>query len=162
MNTNSSSTRRFIDYGLPSFVLVILLIYTYAKFFEHPYTGFRLDSAGNVFLIFVEQQTEPELQVGDQVIEINSVKWEDYQEDLRLKIFKNATPGKVIELLVKRENQNISIPWIVAGPNLGEIRDLLIGRKASQGSNRRPTDTIFTITSKFHQRFDGAGVTAVA
>jgi len=126
MNKNSLPIGRFLDYVLPSTILLFLLIYTYAKFFEHPYVGFRLDSAGNVFEIFVEQQTEPFLQVGDRVIEINRVKWEDFKADLRKTILTNVHPNQVIDLLVKRGGQELLIPWKFAGPNPREIRDLVI------------------------------------
>src|SRR6266508_182943 len=126
MNKNSLPIGRFPDYVLPSVVLVFLLIYTYAKFFEHPYVGFRLDSAGNVFEIFVEQKTEPFLKVGDHVREINRVKWEDFKEDLRKIILNNVHPGQVIDLLVQRGDQELLIPWRFMGPNPGEIRDLVL------------------------------------
>jgi signal transduction histidine kinase len=126
VNKNRASISRFLNYVLPSIVLVFLLIYTYAKFFEHPYTGFRLDSRGNVFEIFVEQQTEPFLQVGDRVIKIDQVTWENFQTDLRKSIFDHVRSGEVINLLVKRGDQDLLIPWGPAGPNSGEIRDLLI------------------------------------
>ena len=126
MNKNSSSTLRFVDYVVPAVVLIILLVYTYAKFFKHPYTGFRLDSAGHIFLIFVEQPTEPILQPGDQVIEVDSVKWEDYRQNLRLPIFENVQSGQTIDLVVDRGGQKLLIPWTARGPNSGEIRDLLI------------------------------------
>src|ERR1044071_6554242 len=102
LNKNSLPIGRLPDYVLPSVILLLLLIYTYAKFFEHPYTGFRLDSAGNVFEIFVEQQTEPFLQVDDHVLEINKVKWEDFKSDLRKTILDHIPPGQVIDLLVQR------------------------------------------------------------
>ncbi len=126
MNKNSLPIGRFLNYVLPFVVLVFLLIYTYAKFFEHPYVGFRLDSVGNVFDIFVEQKTEPLLQVGDRIIEINRVKWEDFKTDLRKTILTNIHPGQVINLLVKRGEQELLIPWKFAGPNPREIRDLVI------------------------------------
>ena len=126
MNKNSLPIGRFLNYVLPFVVLVFLLIYTYAKFFEHPYVGFRLDSVGNVFDIFVEQKTEPLLQVGDRIIEINRVKWEDFKTDLRKTILTNIHPGQVINLLVKRGEQELLIPWKFVGPNPREIRDLVI------------------------------------
>lgn len=126
MNKKNTSINRIIDYVLPSFVLLFLFIYTYAKFFEHPYTGFRLDSAGNVFKIFVEQHSQPLLQIGDRVIEINSVKWEDYRQDLRKIIFSDIQPGQMISLLVKRSDREILIPWQLAGFNTEEVWDLVI------------------------------------
>jgi len=126
INKNSLPIGRFLDYVLPSFVLVFLLIYTYAKFFEHPYIGFRLDSRGNVFEIFVDQQTGPFLTAGDHILEIDMVKWEDFKTDLRKTILKNVHPGQVINLLVKRGDQEFVIPWTFRGPTPGEIRDLVI------------------------------------
>jgi signal transduction histidine kinase len=126
LNKNSLPIGRLPDYVLPSVILLFLLIYTYAKFFEHPYAGFRLDSAGNVFEIFVEQQTGPLLQVDDHVLEINKVKWKDFKSDLRKTILDRVPPGQVIDLLVQRGGQELLIPWRFAGPNPGEIRDLVV------------------------------------
>lgn len=126
MNKKSSSINLFIDYVLPSFVLLFLFIYTYAKFFEHPYTGFRLNSDGTVFTIFVDQHTRPILQVGDRVIEINSVKWEEYRGDLRKTVFDHIQPGQIINLLVKRGDQEVLISWEFAGFNTKEVLDLVI------------------------------------
>ena len=118
--------RTSFDYVLPTLVLVILLIYTYAKFFEHPYTGFRMDSRGDIFLIFVEQESEPALQIGDHLISVNSQLWEDFRADLRNTIFDDIEPGQVMNLLVKRGDSELLIPWEYAGPNPGEVRDLAL------------------------------------
>jgi signal transduction histidine kinase len=121
-----NKTRTSIDYVLPTLVLVILLIYTYAKFFKHPYTGFRMDSRGNVFLIFVEQELEPALQIGDHLIKVNSQMWEDFRADLQKTIFDDIQPGQIINLLVQRGDSQLLIPWKSAGPNPGEVRDLAL------------------------------------
>ena len=121
-----NKTRTSLDYVLPTLVLVFLLIYTYAKFFKHPYTGFRIDSRGNVFLIFVEQELEPALQIGDHLIKVNSQRWEDFHADLRKTIFDDIQPGQVINLLVQRGDSQLLIPWKSAGPNAGEVLDLAI------------------------------------
>ena len=42
-----------LEHSIPWLVLGLLLVYTYAKFFEHPYAGFRADPSGHVMYVFV-------------------------------------------------------------------------------------------------------------
>lgn len=111
--------------ALPWIVLAILLVYTYAKFVEHPYLGFRMGPPGNVILIFSEG-SDTALQIGDQIIEIDSVRWEDFRSDLRRNIFDNVQTGQTLPLLIDRNGEQISIPWMVSGFNIPEFIDLLI------------------------------------
>lgn len=126
MNKPKESPQFIFDKFLPWVVLAILLLYTYAKFFEHPYIGFRVGPPGDVILIFVERGAQPTLEVGDQIIEIDSVRWEDFRLNLRMNIFEDVRPGQVLSLLIERGRQQISIPWKVPGFNLPEFIDLLI------------------------------------
>ena len=126
MNKPKESPQFIFDKFLPWVVLAILLLYTYAKFFEHPYIGFRVGPPGDVILIFVERGAQPTLEVGDQIIEIDSVRWEDFLLNLRMNIFEDVRPGQVLSLLFERGRQQISIPWKVPGFNLPDFIDLLI------------------------------------
>src|SRR4030095_7041687 len=99
----------FLEHSIPWLVLGLLLVYTYAKFFEHPYAGLRVDPAGYVMFVFVPQDSRPALAVHDQVMRIGDLQWEDFREDNRRRIFENAQPGDIFPLTVVRDGQEFTI-----------------------------------------------------
>jgi signal transduction histidine kinase len=111
---------------LPWLVLAVLLFYTYAKFFEHPYSGFRPNADGFVRYIFVEQTTQPALALDDRIIRMGTLRWSDFKSDYRKRLFENVQTNEIVPLTVQRAGQEIVIPWRYPGPNRGEILDLLI------------------------------------
>ncbi len=111
---------------LPWLVLAVLLFYTYAKFFEHPYAGFRVSADGSIVYIFVEQTTQPALALNDRVIQAGSLRWSDFKSDYRKRLFENVQTDEIAPLVVQRAGQEITIPWRYPGPNRDEILDLLI------------------------------------
>lgn len=114
------------EHGLPFSILAILLIFTAAKFLAHPYQGFRLDSNGIVSQIYIEQDPhQPELLLGDQIIQIDNTTWDTFKNDLWKPFFPEFRPGNQVSLLVNRAGQQLTIPWQVPGPNEKEIRDLI-------------------------------------
>src|SRR5258706_4459281 len=125
MNERKEQTKTILENLIPWLVLAILLVYTYAKFFQHAYLGFRVDSGGQVIVVFNGSTAKPTLMVGDQFIEVNSVRWDDFHSDLRKVIFPIAESGQVVSLLIKRNGHEMSIPWKVTGSNTAEIVDLV-------------------------------------
>src|SRR3990172_8759692 len=101
MNTINTAFKFTFERILHWAVLVILVLYTYAKFFEHPYVGFRVDTSGHVILIFTDDGGESGLQIGDHLIQVDSVRWDDFQADLRKRLFDKVQPGQVLSLLVE-------------------------------------------------------------
>jgi signal transduction histidine kinase len=126
MNKRIEAITTIVEHTLPSLIVAILLIYTYAKFFQHPYLGFRTDSRGSVILIFAYEGAENALQIGDRILQVDSEYWEDYQSDLRRMIFTRTSRGEVVSLLVERDGQQFIIPWISTGPTFNEIIDLVV------------------------------------
>jgi signal transduction histidine kinase len=110
---------------LPWVVLVVLVIYTYAKFYEHPYVGFRVSSQGIVILIFTKEGEGSGLQIGDRLVQVDSIRWADFQSDLRKRLFPTLQPGQKLSLLIEREGNEIPIAWSVPASNSEELRDLL-------------------------------------
>jgi signal transduction histidine kinase len=124
--TNKAKTVNFalIEGLLPWIVLAIIVFFTYVKFFAYPYAGFRWDSKGQVAYIFTEGNTVTPLQVGDQLLKADSIGWADFKQDLQKVFIDIHQRGDVVQLLVERNGQQIAIPWLMPGPNSGEIIDL--------------------------------------
>lgn len=114
-----------IEHVLPWFVLAILLFYSSAKFFEHPYHGFKLDSNGQIINVYVIGEEKPVLEAGDRVIKIGSLLWEDYKKDLRKRLFDGVQPGQEITLEIEHAGELRTVSWKFPGPNPREIFDLL-------------------------------------
>lgn len=110
MKTRNSPLWRIIEQVIPWLVLAILLVYSYAKFFRHSY-GFRLEgSTGRVMLVF-ESQPEPSLRENDRILQIGSVRFEEFREDLSMSFFEGYKPGDTVPLMIERDGQTIDIPW---------------------------------------------------
>lgn len=110
MKRRNSSLWLIIEQVIPLFVLVILLVYSYAKFFRHSY-GFRVDTSTGIVLAVYESQPEPTLQENDRILQIGSVPFKDFQNDLRMSFFKGYKPGDTVPLKIERAGQPVDIPW---------------------------------------------------
>jgi signal transduction histidine kinase len=74
-----------------------------------------------------DHQPQPTLEVGDQIIQIADVTWEQFQGDLRKTFFDGFKPGDTVPIMVERGGQIIHIDWVYPlNPARAEILDQLI------------------------------------
>ena len=121
MNTRKSALWLVIEQVIPWFVLAILLFYTYAKFFGHPY-GFRWDSSGIIIYVF-DKQSETTLKEGDKIIQIGPLRWDEFRADLRKTFFEGYRPGDVVPIVIERDGQTLDISWSFPDFNRDEFLD---------------------------------------
>ncbi|HET9908604.1 MAG TPA: ATP-binding protein [Anaerolineales bacterium] len=122
MNTWKKILWLIIERMVPWLVLAILLFYTYAKFFGHPY-GFRWGSSEGVIRYVFIEQPEPTLQENDRIVQIGDVTWEEFREDLRRTFFDGAKPGDLVPITVLRDDERIDISWVYPGFNWNEFQE---------------------------------------
>lgn len=123
MDESTQRLKKIADQTLPWIVLLILLIFTFAKFFRHPY-GFSWEPDGRIYILFVHE-SEPTLKVGDQLVRVGNVNWNDFHTDLRKSFFEGVQRGQVVPVVVERSGQILTIPWVLPGVNQGEVYDQL-------------------------------------
>jgi signal transduction histidine kinase len=122
MKIQKSSVWLLIEQVMPWFVLAILLFYTYAKFFAHPY-GLRWEGSTGIIIYVFDKRPEPTLKEGDQIIQIGPLRWEEFQADLRKTFFDGVKLGDVVPIVVNRNGQNLNISWTYPGINRSEFLD---------------------------------------
>src|SRR5688572_13227025 len=126
MAVQKNSFQSVLGHIMPWVTLAILLTFTYAKFFGHPYGLRWASSTGEIIHVF-DKQPEPTLKEGDRIIQIGNLRWEDFRADLRKTFFDGVKPGDVVPIVVQRGGQTLNIGWDYAGgPSPNEIRDQLI------------------------------------
>jgi signal transduction histidine kinase len=117
---------RRIEYVSSVLVLVFLLLYSYAYLFLVPYFGFFYNAAdGEIIEIWVDQPAFRTLQPGDHLLQIGSLTWTDFISDNRQSFLQGKQSGDVIEIIIERNDQKVTIPWTLPGPNLVESIDRL-------------------------------------
>ncbi len=123
MTRPQGQVHKIAEITLSWLILAILLAFSYAKFTVHQY-GFTWDSKGNIDRVFVNQPGLT-LTVGDQLVQIGSLTWNDFQADLRKTLFAGVKPGETVPIVIERNSQRLNISWVLPGPNRGEMLDQL-------------------------------------
>ena len=122
MNKKPLHLRISGEHVLAVLVLAILMAYSYARFFVLPYAGFEFDpSNGDVIQVFAGDVSDAGLQVGDQILQVGSVRWRDYDSDLRLTLIDTLTPGEALPITILREGQEITVDWTIPETVRGEL-----------------------------------------
>ncbi len=115
------------EHSVTIFVLIFLVVFTYARFFGIPYMGFTFNpSDGEVIQVFGDPSPENSLQPGDQLLKVGSTSWGEYGGNARRSFVEGLKAGQVIEIQVLRDGQSLTIPWKLPGPNPNEFQDRLI------------------------------------
>jgi len=115
-----------IEKFTPPFVLIILLIYTYAELWQAPYVGFNFSgSNGEIGPVFTESLTDG-LQSGDQLIEVNDVLWRTYVADACQPIFPEVSVGETLILHVMQSGQPVMMTWPIRPPSVAEVLDRVV------------------------------------
>ena len=121
MRQTTSPSQRIAPNLISTAVLALILAYSYAYFFEAPYSGFTVHpSSGDVLEVFLE---DAPLRVGDRVTNIGGISWEEYQSDGTVNFFENIRAGETVEITVLREGKHVTIPWSLPGFNRQQFQD---------------------------------------
>lgn len=119
MRTNTS-LRALGQFVLPALVLLVLMLYTYARFFLVPYLGFQYFGSGEIRALFTPEAMQ-QLQLGDRILEANGISHAAYTGDINLRWFAGVSEGDMLRLLVEREGAPQSVEIAAPGFNLPEF-----------------------------------------
>ncbi|MCX6045427.1 MAG: hypothetical protein NT075_09950 [Chloroflexi bacterium] len=114
------------ELSLPWLVLVVLALYTYVELSYAPYVGFRFASNSEINGVFVTNPGGMNLQEGDRLIQVGSVTWHEYSTNLRQPLFEGIETDQILPIIVERNHQLLTIPWLIQGPSPSEIIDRVI------------------------------------
>jgi len=106
---------------LPLAVLVVLLLFTLAKFVLIPYAGFDWNSEGAVSSIYVNSDQTPALAIADRLVTIGAATWQDFANRSDILLFDQIQPGEVVPLRILRNGQTLDIAWRLPGFNQAEF-----------------------------------------
>ncbi len=93
-------------------VLIVLILYTYASFYEIPHAGFNF-AADHVTRVYFPGDLQP----GDELVKIDAVLMTDFKTDLRRTLFDSTAPGSLVPIVIRRGGQLVTIQWKFPGFN---------------------------------------------
>src|SRR3990172_1638188 len=115
MKKQTSPPRPLLEQAIAGVVLALLLLYTYALFFRVPYVGFDWDPlTGRVGRVDVTDG----LQTDDQLIQIGPVPVAELRANERRTVLMDVQSGDVVTLVVRRDGQQFTLPWVIPGFNV--------------------------------------------
>lgn len=126
MNGTTDRFKKALEYTLPWIILAVLLSYSYADFFQHPYGFWWAKPDGVITKVFVNER-EPTIHVGDALVRVGSVGLQEFNADLRKDLFQGYKPGDLVPITVQRGEEVLTVEWRLPGTNPGEVRDQLAG-----------------------------------
>jgi signal transduction histidine kinase len=99
-------------------VLALLLAYTYGLFFVVPYPGFYFNPTdGTILDIYddLNSGSTVSLQEDDVIEQVGSTPFDNYLKSSTVNLFDKLKRGDVIDLIVRRGEEHLSVSWIYPG-----------------------------------------------
>ncbi len=127
MNDLKETLKTALEHTLPWVVLGILVFYTYAAFFQHPY-GFSWETRDGIITKVFVNEREPTIHLGDKLLSVGATSLPSFYRDLRKSLFQGVLPGQLVPVTVQRGDQVLTIEWRLPGTNPGEQRDQLFSQ----------------------------------
>ncbi|HEX9013414.1 MAG TPA: hypothetical protein VF813_07855, partial [Anaerolineaceae bacterium] len=124
VNRIFSSRYRRSELLIPPLVFIIIAGFAYAYFFREPYLGFTINPAsGEVAQLYVVQ-TFPgnHLKVGDILVSIGGVSYQETRANLHTPAFSHLSRGSILPLIINRGGQPLAVRWIIPGASQDEVR----------------------------------------
>ncbi|MCW5877626.1 MAG: hypothetical protein KIS80_02010 [Anaerolineales bacterium] len=111
--------RRLGEIFLPAFVLWVLFVFTYARFYSIPYLGFEYRGvSGEITEVHLPEMG---LEVGDEIMAVNGRAWSQATSRVGLHLLALSQPGDVLLLDVRQGESVSSVTWQVAGATPSEF-----------------------------------------
>ena len=86
--------------------LALVLLYTYGNFFALPYTGmYFIESSGRIVRVYRPSPVQP----GDELVQVGTVRLDDFRRDAAPAPFWGLAPGSVVPLVVERDGQTLNV-----------------------------------------------------
>ncbi len=114
-----------IEKVFPWLILLLLAVFSYAKFFQTPYIGFEFTN-GIVYEIYVRPHHDS-LQTGDRLIKVGSTFIDEFNKDLRQTLFDDTEAGQSVALIVERSGKQVTIDWVHPGPDQNQVLQRING-----------------------------------
>lgn len=122
----------FLFVPLSMAVLLLCLFYAYSAVFLAPYPGILLDPNWVVSAVpSCEAPTErcladqDVLQIGDQLLQIGSLRFEDTRLDRRRGAFDDFQPGDSVPVVLRRAGRQLNVEWQLWGPTTATLLERL-------------------------------------
>ena len=101
--------------ALPAVVFVLLGFWTIVLFVEVPYAGFDFNSGNGLVTHIYDQRPDTKLQVGDRLLQVESMTWEMFKNNSYQPFLVEMSPGQVISLRLQRAGRDLSLEWVYPG-----------------------------------------------
>jgi signal transduction histidine kinase len=120
MKTPKPLFPRWLEYGVLTLTFVLLAAYSYARFFVAPYVGFQISSSGQVVDVFIEQTQAPVLAVGDRILAVNNIDWDEWDSREQNPFLLHGR-DESISLEVQSSDGQKELLWTPPGFNQPEL-----------------------------------------
>ncbi|MBW8011765.1 MAG: hypothetical protein FVQ83_11080 [Chloroflexi bacterium] len=111
---------------IPWLTFLSIALFTYAHFFARPYKGFSY-SNGRILRIYVPENLYAGLKTNDNIIQIGTVTWEYFAENMTQQFFVGVQSGDVVPIQVQRGEEIVSIDWVFPGLNANDFYNSRLG-----------------------------------
>lgn len=121
MEENNGHNRFQSEHWWAILVLLILVVYTYPRFFVVPYLGFDFDGSGRIATMYVDSGPGGSLRAGDVLIQLGDRQFAQYKTDVLYSLNLGFKTGQTVPVQIQRDGQVMTVFWKIPGQTRGEL-----------------------------------------
>ncbi len=101
-------------------VFALLLLFTYAEFFEVPYVGLSYTPDTGLVTNVFDPAIGDGIKVGDLILQVGPLSWQEFLANGQA-FFAGIDPGQSLSFVVERDGETLQAPFIYPGADWRQI-----------------------------------------